>query len=127
MKSQINIRASALTQRQLAELTAHLGTSITETITLAISNLYQQETKTMTSNKPYPYANQEVPVHPKPDYSGDPITALAFDVYVAAYQPYGEANPDRVAVIEEWLRTGNLDDKPSVDALAAEWLALENE
>lgn len=46
MKSQVNIRASALLQRQLEELTTHLGTSITETISLAIDRMYQQEINT---------------------------------------------------------------------------------
>lgn len=49
MKSQINIRASALLQRQLDELTAHLGTSITETVSIAIDRLHQQEIKNMNS------------------------------------------------------------------------------
>lgn len=43
MKSQVNIRASALLQRQLDELTDKLGTSITETVSIAIDRMYQQE------------------------------------------------------------------------------------
>lgn len=50
MKSQVNIRASALLQRQLDELTAHLGTSITETVSIAIDRMYQQEIKTMNAH-----------------------------------------------------------------------------
>lgn len=49
MKSQINIRASALLISQLDELTEQLGTSITETISIAIDRMYQQEIKTMSS------------------------------------------------------------------------------
>lgn len=49
MKSQINIRASALLQKQLDSLTAQLGTSITETVSIAIDRMYQQEIKTMTT------------------------------------------------------------------------------
>lgn len=47
MKSQINIRASVLTTRQLERLTEVLGTSITETVSIAIDRMYQQETQTM--------------------------------------------------------------------------------
>lgn len=73
------------------------------------------------------YINSERPVHPKPDYFSDPITRLSYDVYQAAYQPYGEADPDKVDEIYEWLQAGDLDDNPSVTEIAAEWLALENE
>lgn len=50
MKSQINVRASALLQKQLDALTETLGTSITETISIAIDRMYQQEIKTMNAN-----------------------------------------------------------------------------
>ena len=43
MKSQINIRVSDMTRRQLDQLTARMGTSITETITIAIDRLAKQE------------------------------------------------------------------------------------
>jgi hypothetical protein len=49
VKSQINIRASALLQRQLNELTERLGTSITEIVSLAIDRMYHQEIKTMNT------------------------------------------------------------------------------
>lgn len=49
MKSQINIRASELLQRQLAELTDKLGTSITETVSIAIDRMHQQEIKNMSN------------------------------------------------------------------------------
>lgn len=49
MKGQINIRASVLLQRQLDELTDKLGTSITETVSIAIDRMYQQEIKTMNT------------------------------------------------------------------------------
>lgn len=47
MKNQINIRASELLKRQLDELTEQLGTSITETVSLAIDRMYQQEIEIM--------------------------------------------------------------------------------
>lgn len=72
----------------------------------------QQEIKTMNN---------------KPNYFADPITALALDVYNVAYQPHGEADPDKVGEIEEWLRAGDLDDNPDATQLAHEWLALEIE
>jgi hypothetical protein len=49
MKSQINIRASDLLQRQLDGLTTQLGTSITETVSIAIDRMYQQEIGTVTA------------------------------------------------------------------------------
>lgn len=63
----------------------------------------------------------------KPNYFTDPITTLALDVYRVAYQPYGEANPDKVGEIEEWLRAGDISNSPNVAELAAEWLELEAE
>lgn len=51
MKSQINIRASALLKKQLDALTEALGTSITETVSIAIDRMYQQEIKTMKEIK----------------------------------------------------------------------------
>mgnify|MGYP001564126867 CR=1 FL=1 len=42
-KAQINFRASDLTGRQLETLTALWGTSQTETISVAIDRIYQQE------------------------------------------------------------------------------------
>ena len=71
-------------------------------------------------------SNQERPVHPKPDYTSDPITTLALDIYRAAYQPYGEADPDRVGEIEDWLREGD-GDYGDLDALVAEWKQVEAE
>ena len=59
MKSQINIRASALLQNQLDALTETLGTSITETISIAIDRMYQQEIKTMIHNDIKVKANVE--------------------------------------------------------------------
>lgn len=70
---------------------------------------------------------QKPSLNSKPNYDHDPVTRLAYDVYQAAYQPYGEANPDKVGEIENWLREGDLDDSPSVDELAAEWLAFTTE
>lgn len=44
MKTQINIRASTLTERQLASLAARWGTTITETVTVLIDRAYREET-----------------------------------------------------------------------------------
>jgi hypothetical protein len=43
MKQQINFRASELTARQLDWLMARWGTSQTETLTVVIDRMYQQE------------------------------------------------------------------------------------
>lgn len=51
MKSQINIRASALLVSQLDELTERLGTSITETVSLAIDRMYIQEIESMNTKQ----------------------------------------------------------------------------
>lgn len=47
MKGQINIRASEQLQKQLDALTQKLGTSITETISIALDRMYQQENSIM--------------------------------------------------------------------------------
>lgn len=49
MKQQINFRASALTTKQLEWLMSEWGTSQTETLTVVIDRIYQQESK---MNKP---------------------------------------------------------------------------
>ena len=43
MKKQVNIRCSELTSQQLDQLMEWWGTSKTETITLIIDRLYQEE------------------------------------------------------------------------------------
>ncbi len=114
-KRQLNLRVSDITRRQLDQLIIRLGTSITETITIAIDRLYQQETQTMT----------------RPTY--DETLKMATAVYHAAYpngldgRP-GEPNPDKLAEIEEWLSgPGGWADYAEPDSLAAEWLQLEGE
>lgn len=47
MKQQINFRASDLTARQLDWLMQRWGTSQTETMTVVIDRIFQQENKTM--------------------------------------------------------------------------------
>jgi hypothetical protein len=49
MKHQINFRASDLTIRQLEALMRSWGTSQTETLTVVIDRIYQQEIATMTT------------------------------------------------------------------------------
>jgi hypothetical protein len=49
MKQQINFRASDLTARQLEALMQLWGTSQTETLTVVIDRMYQQETRIMTT------------------------------------------------------------------------------
>lgn len=49
MKQQINFRASELTAQQLESLMSIWGTSQTETLTVVIDRIYQQEKRTMTT------------------------------------------------------------------------------
>jgi hypothetical protein len=49
MKQQINFRASDLTARQLDALMQSWGTSQTETLTVVIDRIYQQEIAAMTT------------------------------------------------------------------------------
>lgn len=46
-KEQLNARVSNLTRRQLDELSERWGTTQTETLTVIIDRMYQQETKAM--------------------------------------------------------------------------------
>lgn len=50
MKQQINFRASDLTASQLDALMQHWGTSQTETLTVVIDRMYQQEQRTMSAS-----------------------------------------------------------------------------
>lgn len=56
-KQQVNARISDLTRRQLDELGKRWGTTQTETLTVIIDRMYQQETQTMTSNTTYDYTD----------------------------------------------------------------------
>ncbi len=76
----------------------------------------EQEIQPMTTQ----LYNAEKPIHPKPDYFSDPTTRLAYDVYQLVYQPYGEADPDAVNAIEEWIRAGD-PDGATAEELAAEF------
>jgi uracil phosphoribosyltransferase len=60
MKQQINFRASDLTSRQLDALMQHWGTSQTETLTVVIDRIYQQEIPTMTTDKPVVFVSPEM-------------------------------------------------------------------
>ena len=48
-KSQLNARVSDLTRRQIDELGERWGTTQTETLTVIIDRMYQQEIKTMSN------------------------------------------------------------------------------
>jgi len=86
MKHQINIRASDMTMRQLGALTAQCGTSITETVSLAIDRMYRGEIKmdrilhNLTSGASYLTESSE---HPEVDGQiiYDNIMAVATRLY----------------------------------------------
>lgn len=91
MKSQINIRASDLLQRQLDELTAHLGTSITETVSIAIDRLYQQENLQVNASLTLEQKQAAIAIRNVRDYAATNDTteadaAMEFDVATSDLQ-----------------------------------------
>lgn len=62
MKQQINFRASDLTAQQLDWLMSRWGTSQTETLTVVVDRIYQQEIVNMTTEtvKPIVYVSAEM-------------------------------------------------------------------